>query len=391
MKIYTLLFFLFSSPMLHAQQVDWFHHFKGPGVCYPQEHDVDAAGNHFITGYFDSNFDADPGAGVATLTSVGGWDIFLIKLDPQFNLVWAKSMGGSQYETSEALKIDADGNIVIAGTFNATVDFDPGPGVANLVEPPASSALSVAFVAKYTNDGNYIYAYPFSSLKHSRFRCLDVDAQSNVFLSGTFNGTMDVDPGPGTTTLTSKPSVDEPFFCKFNKAGNLCWAKKAGGGDGYDIYNTVVDEQGGFYASGYFIGKTDFNPGMDTAFVYPRTTGFNFFILHLDTAGNYLWARGFGKGTGYSLAYKPNGHILFGGGFEDTVDFDPGPGVTQRISNSASDAFIMDLDAQGNLSWVQTFGGAGTQFIRDINLDNTGNIYASGLLNGQVDLDPGPG
>jgi len=390
MRFFSLFIFVFSFASVDAQQVDWFRHFKGPGVCYPQDHDVDAAGNHYITGHFDGNFDADPGPGVTTVTTAGGLDIFIIKLNLQFNLVWAKNMGGSRSETGEALKIDQEGNILIAGTFNGTVDFDPGPGVANLVEPGNSTALSVAYIAKYTNDGEYIYAYPFSSLENSRIRSLDVDAQSNVFLTGIFRGIMDADPGPGTTILTSNPFASNLFFCKFNKAGNLCWAKRAGEGQAYETYSTLVDDQGGFFAAGEFIGRTDFDPGPDSAFIIPRTTGFNIFLLHLDTAGNYIWARSFGKGTGFSLTYKPDGHILFGGGFRDTVDFEPGPGVTQRISEGNSDAFVVDLNAQGNLVWLQSFGGTGAEFVRDIDIDDNGNLYASGSLNGQVDLDPGP-
>ncbi len=392
MRVFSLFVFLISFTFLHAQQVDWFRHFKGPGICNPQGHDVDATGNHYIVGTFDGSFDADPGPGVTTLTEVNEWDIFIIKMDPQFNLIWAKSIGGNGGDTGEALKIDSDGNILISGKFKATVDFDPGPGVANLVEPANFSGISVAYLAKYTSDGEYIYAYSFSGgLRSSRIRSLDVDGQSNVYFSGTFEGTMDADPGPGITTLTSKINVADPFFCKFNKAGNLCWAKKAGGGNGYDIYATVVDEQGGFFATGFFYGKTDFDPGPDSAFVVPKTNASNMFIIHLDTAGNYKWVRSFGKGVGHSLSYKPDGHILFGGGFEDTADFEPGSGVTHRISNGNSDAFMVDLDAQGNLAWLQTFGGTGAEIVRDINSDNLGNLYASGLLNGQVDLDPGPG
>jgi len=390
MRFFSLFIFLFSFASVHAQQVDWFRHFKGPGVCYPQDLDVDANGNYYITGIFDENFDADPGPGVTTLTTVNGWDIFIIKMDPQLNLVWAKSIGGISFDTGEALKIDADGNILISGKFNETVDFDPGPGVANLVEPANFSGLSVAYLAKYTSDGEYIYAYSFNGFKESRIRSLDVDAQSNVYFSGTFGGTMDADPGPGTTTLTSKPNVEDPFFCKFNKAGNLCWAKKIEGGDGYDVFATVVDDQGGFFASGIFYGKTDFDPGPDSAFVTTKSNVPNMFILHLDTAGNYKWVRSFGKGYGNTLLYKPDGHILFGGNFEDTVDFEPGPGVTQRISKGNADNFIINLNAQGNLAWVQTFGGTGQEGVREINLDNNGNLYASGFFSGTVDFDPGP-
>ena len=50
---------------------------------------------------------------------------------------WGKSMGGPNAIGNAAATIinithDAAGNVIVAGTFQDTVDFDPGPGVANL-------------------------------------------------------------------------------------------------------------------------------------------------------------------------------------------------------------------------------------------------------------------
>ena len=54
---------------------------------------VDGAGNVYTTGYFEGTVDFDPNAGVLNLTSAGGLDIFVSKLDVTGNLVWAKGMG----------------------------------------------------------------------------------------------------------------------------------------------------------------------------------------------------------------------------------------------------------------------------------------------------------
>jgi hypothetical protein len=46
------------------------------------------------SGYFTDTVDFDPGTGVMNLTSAGETGIFILKLDANGNLLWAKSFGG---------------------------------------------------------------------------------------------------------------------------------------------------------------------------------------------------------------------------------------------------------------------------------------------------------
>ena len=56
---------------------------------------VDAASNVYTTGYFGGTADFDPGVGIYNLTSAGGADVFITKLDVSGNFVWAKNMGSA--------------------------------------------------------------------------------------------------------------------------------------------------------------------------------------------------------------------------------------------------------------------------------------------------------
>ena len=87
---------------------------------------VDASGKVYITGIFQGTADFDPGPGVFKLTSAGNNDIFVNKLDASGNFVWAKSMGGPAYDHGNSLTVDAAGNVWSTGSFEGTVDFDPG-------------------------------------------------------------------------------------------------------------------------------------------------------------------------------------------------------------------------------------------------------------------------
>ena len=78
---------------------------------------VDAAGNGYTTGFFKGTVDFDPGAGTFNITSVGGRDIFITKLDAAGNLVWAKGMGGASDDEGFSIAVDASGNVYTTGYF----------------------------------------------------------------------------------------------------------------------------------------------------------------------------------------------------------------------------------------------------------------------------------
>src|SRR6185503_16710696 len=93
---------------------------------------VDAANDVCIASAFTGTTDFDPGAPVVNLTSAGSVDIFVLKLSAAGNFVWARRMGSTQSDVANGLALDATGNLHITGSFNGTVDFNPGAGTANL-------------------------------------------------------------------------------------------------------------------------------------------------------------------------------------------------------------------------------------------------------------------
>ena len=109
---------------------------------------IDAAGNVYTTGGFYSTVDFDPGAGAFNLASIGNRDIFVSKLDSSGNFVWAKRMGGTDYDKGNAIAVDAAGNVYTTGNFYSTADFDPGAGAFNLT----SAGNWDIFVSKLSPD-----------------------------------------------------------------------------------------------------------------------------------------------------------------------------------------------------------------------------------------------
>jgi hypothetical protein len=140
-------------------------------------------------------------------------------------LQWVKQFGSAGNEQGHTIAVDAAGDTYTAGAFEDTLDFDPGPGVFKLV---AAGSVD-AFVTKLDASGNLVWAKKIGSgtLQESG-SSIALDSFGNIYISGTFRGTADFDPGSGTFNLTSA-GANDIFVSKLDAMGNLVWARRMGG------------------------------------------------------------------------------------------------------------------------------------------------------------------
>lgn len=93
---------------------------------------VDTFGSVYTIGEFDNTNDFDPSSGTANLTSAGGTDVFVSKLDSSGNYKWAVSFGGTNGEIGNGIAVANDASVFTTGNFRGTCDFDPSTGTSNL-------------------------------------------------------------------------------------------------------------------------------------------------------------------------------------------------------------------------------------------------------------------
>jgi len=352
---------------------------------------VDGSGNVYSTGYFQATADFDPGASTFNLTSLGNTDIFILKLDASGNFLWAKQMGGTSSEQGKSLAIDGAGNIYTTGSFSGTVDFDPNAGTFNLTTPQSD-----IFVSKLDASGNFVWAKQMGGNSVDNGSSIAVDGSGNVYTTGSFIGTTDFDPGPGTYNLTyfGTGLYTDIFVSKLDASGNFVWAKQMGGAGTSDDYGAsiAVDGSGNVYTTGRFYGTADFDPG--AGIFNLNAAGLEIFVSKLDALGNFVWAKQLGgnsTGGGFSIALDPSGNVYTTGYFYGTADFDPGAGTYNLISAGASEVYVSKLNASGNFVWAVSMGGTSYDEGYAIYRDSQGNIYTTGSFTGTADFDPGAG
>ncbi len=213
-----------------------------------------------------------------------------------------------------------------------------------------------------------------------------VDASGNVHTGGRFTGTVDFNPGTGTSNLTSAGNTDV-FISKLNASGNFVWAKKLGG-TLEDGGVSVVDASGNVYTAGRFNGTADFDPGTGT---YNITSAgdTDIFVTKLDDSGNFVWAKSMGgtsADAAYNLTLDASGNIYTTGYFTGTAYF----GSSTLTSAGIWDIFVSKLDASGNFVWAKSMGGTSQDLGKYIAVDGSGNVYSTGFLKGTADFDPDP-
>ena len=233
----TSLLFSSGFSSAKAQGLEWVAPFQGESEEIPYDIAVDLSGNVLTTGYIEGGTDFDPSEGELNLTAVDEEDIFISKLDGEGNLVWARRIGGENSELGYGIDTDGEGNVIVTGFFQGSVDFDPGEDEFILTTPPSSDV----FVLKLSPDGNFLWAKSFSGVLDEIGFDITVDESGNLYITGEFGGTVDFDPGPGVFEIASVDARDV-FVVKLDQDGDLDWARSFGG-DSQDVGLSIALEE----------------------------------------------------------------------------------------------------------------------------------------------------
>jgi hypothetical protein len=234
----------------------WAKSMGGMGSEFAQSITLDVSGNIYTAGIYNSaTCDFDPGPGVSTQNLIGGYDIFVSKLDVSGNFVWARSIGGVNQEQANCIKVDALGNVYTTGFYNGTADFNPGAGTFTM-----TSTNDDVFISKLDATGNFVWAKNIGGTGNESGFSITLDGSGNVYTCGRFDATTDFDPGIGIYTLTSTGGYDS-FISKLNTSGNFLWAKAISGSLNQIANCIAVSALENVYVTGSHESTVNFDPG----------------------------------------------------------------------------------------------------------------------------------
>jgi hypothetical protein len=172
-------------------------------------------------------------------------------------------------------------------------------------------------------------------------------------------------------------------------AQSLQWVS-SWGGNGDDYNNQLEYYNNELYTGGNFTGTVTIN-GTSTI---SSTGGDDIFFSKYNQNGQLSWIKTIGSTSNelVDLKLDNQGNIILLGSFSGVMDFDPSSTVFNltSVSNCCPDLFFAKYANNGDLLWAKNLGGFNQFFGNSLAIDNAGNIYFAGILNGEIDFDPGP-
>lgn len=267
--------------------------------------------------YVTGYFSDSATIGNQKLYTPAGWkDILLIKYDPTGNVIWAKQAGSQlAYAEEEGWGISTDGKHIYAtGFINYTSYFD-----ANYITHTAGNTN--VFIAKYDVAGNNKWVKMAGNSSQRFYENIGFNVVSdnagNIYLSGHFVDTAYF----GSLTISTTIENNQNFLAKYDSTGLPVWVINTGG----IIYGNemILDDSANIYiensgSNGHYISKYNAQ-GVQKWTIKPDKAAIN-------------------KYTSLGLCRGSSGDIFLTGNFSDTLVF----GTSQLIS-SGQDVFIAKI------------------------------------------------
>ncbi|NEQ52760.1 MAG: DUF4114 domain-containing protein, partial [Leptolyngbya sp. SIO3F4] len=391
------------------------------GVDWSSSITLDDSDNVIVSGFTNGDLDGP---------NKGSYDAWIRKYDRQGELVWTKQFGTPRYEQLVAVKTDSQDNIYVVGSTQGELGGNQ------------QAQEGDAWLGKFDANGNQLWVKQFGSDLLTASTGLEIDPLGNVLVSGI---TGKLDPRPDTDVNKVIDFQDDFFIIKYDSDGNQAWATEVQSPLNSialwdEVYGIATAPDGSIYATGWTYGDHTGQGGFAyyTSYVYKfsasgnvewfrqfGTPGWDFGKdIALDSHGNiyaFGWTDGNLKAGSLSpdptvgipelphqdppedlwlVKYSQDGEqiwlhqfgtseddgAMLGGIAIDSRDRIYLTGYTNGDlggpNRGGYDAWAAAFDVDGNQLWKQQFGTPGLDYGTDIAVNNSGNIFVTGLTEG---------
>lgn len=280
--------------------------------------------NLYVMGDFRGKADLDPGPDTLYFTAGDQYgDMFVMKLDVQGHLEWARQLAGTGADEAVSIDIDERSDLFLSGNFKDHIDLDPGAGQAVF----QSNGGTDIFLCKLNEDGDFQWGRAIGNPNNDESLGLQTNQADELFLFGTCLDVLDGDPGAGVHNIGGA-GVQGMYLLKLDAQTAVMHSK-------FWIINTIVlqpntwevFDDGSLQFTGRFTQTTDFNPNPGN---YPLTPqgAEDAFLFVLTPSAQLLWAGRVGGADGFvhpsGTTMDRFGNIYAVGQFRALTDFDPG-------------------------------------------------------------------
>jgi hypothetical protein len=279
--------------------------------------------------------------------------------------------GGFKFTTSpggefgQKIQTDANGNIYTGGDCSIPFVIDSDTLHAN-------GYTSNQFILKHNRVGQKQWLKRLSSVNFSRIMAIEVDAQENVYITGSFRDSLRVE----NFVLSSANSSQPGFVLKLNKQGIVQWLIRIGNGATSNSVAANIASNGNLIIAGNFFGLTN-RFGSFNLTTLSNTT--HLYVASISPQGAINWVT-YSKGNYnelFDLALDKNDNVFVCGTHNSNITLN-GQNYIIPYQNSGYDGYLIKLDNNGTLVWARGMGSGSTDMAKKLATDNSGNCYVYG-------------
>lgn len=335
-------------------------------------------------------------------TSTRGF--FVSKWDINGNEIWTQYFDDTDQNFVSTFAIAKNGsNLLITGTFANTLDFNPSSETNEL-----TGINQDGFLLSLNENGIFQWVKQFRTNGIVFISDIATDSNNNIFLSGVFVGTVDINPNPLidnfiTSQSVSFGAISSSFITKLDSNGNFIWNQHINGNSTTDIFMSfiTVDSNNDIINTFSLKGQAILpnNNNINTPNHYTSN------IIKFTNNGTTLWNKSFGipepvQSTSFPSSFAANvitddcNTIYLSGEFSGDCNFNTTASDIHSSLNNNREAFVTSFDVNGNYNWTIDIGGSGNVDFVDfagylpIALDSDNNIILTGTFRGEMDFDP---
>lgn len=303
-----------------------------------------------------------------------------LTIDP--SVLWSTYVGGNTLEFPIYTAQDAWGNLYTSGTTFSTDLATPGAHQTTL------SASSDAYLAKYTEDGQLIWATYYGGNAATNGTGCAVDSAGNVFLTGETRSTNNIATSGAyqTAFAGAGSSQGDAFLVKFDSTGSRLWGTYFGGAEDDAATFCAVDHNGDVYITGRTSSPTNVaTNGHQLGF----GGDFDAFLAKFNASGSHQWSTYYGGSAldlGNGISTNTQGDVFMSGTTASTDSIST-LGVHQYApAGGITDAFLVKFNSSGSRIWGTYYGGNSEELGWHCAADDSGNVYMVGGTSSNDDI-----
>jgi hypothetical protein len=343
----------------------WVKTFGGIYDDFAFDMSFDSNNDILITGSFSDNIVFNYNGVSKMIESVGGQDIYILKLSNSGDFIWVRRFGSTEViEQSKNIVIDIDDNIYISGMFGACIDFDPSPINTHY---ECSDGRFDAFVLKLNKDGLFEWVFTYGNGSWDQAPCLEI-YDNNIYIVGHALGRLEIDDNSGSIIEVGQSGDWHVLVLKLALDKEIIWISATKNHEEYTQIRTNdidFDTNGNLIVVGKYFGTLGSQSNDDTYLsndtgdtIYNQSNWWDMFYLKMNSEdGNIFSITPFNSYHHDEIICIKviDDNIFLGGKFTSIMDFDPTSNLVVREGNAG---FLLKLKQN-----------------KDVSLQNTDNIF----------------